>query len=205
MVQAFADDVVILFNAPATYHFTNMCIAPLKKVFNWLNQNDLQLNHDNSIFSIFAKKNYSHIPNIKIGTHKIKYQNQFKYLGLVMDKQLSWHPHLDYVTSKITKLMQKINRTTRVYWRLSPPVKKEIYKRVLEKIMFYGHEIWFNYKAKQVTKLNKLQRIGLLNVTKCYRTVSTDALQILAGIPPIEVTLRSLTKLYHLRHISTYY
>ncbi|GIX77396.1 putative 115 kDa protein in type-1 retrotransposable element R1DM [Caerostris darwini] len=200
-IQAFADDVVILFSAPATYRFTNMCIAPLKKVSNWLIQNDLQLNHDKSIFSIFAKKNYSHIPNIKIGTHKIKYLKQFKHLGLVMDKQLSWHPHLDYVTSKITKLMQKINRTTRVYWGLSPPVKKEIYKRVLEKIMLYGHEIWFNGKAKQVGKLNKLQRIGLLNVTKCYRTVSTDALQILAGIPPIEVTLRSLTKLYQLRHL----
>ncbi|GIX70133.1 probable RNA-directed DNA polymerase from transposon BS [Caerostris darwini] len=200
-IQAFADEVVILFSAPATYHFTNMCIAPLKKVSNWLIQNDLQLNHDKSIFSIFAKKNYSHIPNIKIGSHKIKYLKQFKYLGLVMDKQLSWHAHLDYVTSKITKLMQKINRTTRVYWGLSPPVKKEIYNRVLEKIMFYGHEIWFNGKAKQVTKLNKLQRIGLLNVTKCNSTVSTDALQILAGVPLIEVTLRSLTKLYQFRHL----
>ncbi|GIZ01785.1 uncharacterized protein CEXT_744831 [Caerostris extrusa] len=40
------------------------------------------------------------------------------------------------------------------------------------------------------------------NIMKEKR-INLDALQILAGIPPIEVTLRSLTKLYHLRYLQT--
>ncbi|GIY85887.1 uncharacterized protein CDAR_260761 [Caerostris darwini] len=80
-----------------------------------------------------------------------------------------------------------------------PLVKKEIYKRVIEKIIFYGFEVRFTDTAKQATHLNKLQRLGLLNITKYYRTVSTEALQVLAGVPPIILTLRNLMKIFRLR------
>ncbi|GIY37470.1 RNA-directed DNA polymerase from mobile element jockey [Caerostris darwini] len=200
-VQAFADDLMIILKAPATYHFTTKCIIPLKNIYSWISDNKLKINSNKSTFTIVSSKNYSHIPNIKMGNYKIKYCKEIKYLGITMDRRLTWNNHLDHVGDKLNNIMHKLNRITRVYWGLTPSVKKEIYKKVLEKIICYGSEIWFKDQEKQNKKLNSLQRVGLLNITKCYRTVCTEALQILAGIPPISITLRFLTKLYHLRYL----
>ncbi|GIX83505.1 uncharacterized protein CDAR_83511 [Caerostris darwini] len=168
-IQAFADDILIMFKAPATFHFSSTCTVPLNKVHSWIQNNNLHINSSKSFFTIVSKKNYTHIPNIKIGNHKIKYVKDFKYLGIKIDKKLSWNQHLSYVSDKLAKIMNKLNRTTRVYWGLSPPIKKEIYRKILEKVITYGHEIWFKDQVKQNNKLSSLQRVGLLNITKCYR------------------------------------
>ncbi|GIY22495.1 uncharacterized protein CDAR_200081 [Caerostris darwini] len=91
--------------------------------------------------------------------------------------------------------MHKLIRITKVTWGLNPEIKKEIYNRVIEKIITYGFEDSYNDTARQNINLCKLQRIGLLNITKCYKTVSTDAL----SIPPIHITLRNRIKIYQLR------
>ncbi|GIY08528.1 hypothetical protein CDAR_306961 [Caerostris darwini] len=41
--------------------------------------------------------------------------------------------------------------------------------------------------------------MSLLNITKCYRTIPTEALYILAGVPPLHITIRNLLRLYLLR------
>ncbi|GIY24044.1 uncharacterized protein CDAR_542481 [Caerostris darwini] len=49
-------------------------------------------------------------------------------------------------------------------------------------------------------KVLQLQRIGLLNVTKCYSSVPTDALHVLAGIPPLDLKLKHDLRLFQLKH-----
>ncbi|GIY79620.1 hypothetical protein CDAR_57161 [Caerostris darwini] len=81
-IQAFADDIVILFSAPATYHFSTMCHRPLSKVADWITNNKLTFNNNKSFYTIISSKRYSHIPRIKIGSHNIKYCTHIKYLGI---------------------------------------------------------------------------------------------------------------------------
>ncbi|GIY48977.1 uncharacterized protein CDAR_613771 [Caerostris darwini] len=155
-------------------------------------------------FSIVSNRRYSHIPRIKIGNHNIKYCTHIKYLVIFIDKNLSWTKHLDSITNKVSKIANKTNRISRVTWGLSPVVKKELHKKVIEKIITYGFEIWYKDNARQNSKLNTLQRIGLLNITKYYRTTSSDALSVLAGIPPLYITLKHLLRAYHLKSLKKY-
>ncbi|GIX95449.1 uncharacterized protein CDAR_376201 [Caerostris darwini] len=80
---------------------------------------------------------------------------------------------------------------TRATWGLTPKVKKDIFLKVIDRIISYGHEVWYQDKVKLNLKVLQLQRIGLLNVTKCYSSVSTEALQVLAGIPPLDIKLKN--------------
>ncbi|GIX79766.1 uncharacterized protein CDAR_77401 [Caerostris darwini] len=79
-------------------------------------------------------------------------------------------------------------------------IKKEIYLKVIDRIISYGHEIWYQDRVKQNLKLSKLQRSGLICITKCYRTVATDTLQVLAGIPPIDIKTALNKRLFHLKY-----
>ncbi|GIX79775.1 putative 115 kDa protein in type-1 retrotransposable element R1DM [Caerostris darwini] len=129
----------------------------------------------------------------------IKYTKNLKYLGVIFDSKLTWIHHLNSIQDKINSLQHKIYRISRATWGLNPRVKKEIHNKVTEKIISYGHEIWYQDKTKQNIKILKLQRSGLLNITKCYKTVSTDALQVLAGIPPLDLKLKFSSILFRLK------
>ncbi|GIX83521.1 putative 115 kDa protein in type-1 retrotransposable element R1DM [Caerostris darwini] len=131
--------------------------------------------------------------------NSIKYTKNLKYLGVIFDSKLTWIHHLNSIQDKINSLQHKIYRISRATWGLNPRVKKEIHNKVTEKIISYGHEIWYQDKTKQNIKILKLQRSGLLNITKCYKTVSTDALQVLAGIPPLDLKLKFSSILFRLK------
>ncbi|GIX87709.1 putative 115 kDa protein in type-1 retrotransposable element R1DM [Caerostris darwini] len=183
-VQAFADDILIMIQAPASYCFRNVSREALSKLDLWTKANDMTVNHSKCAFTILSSRNYSHILSIKLDIN-IQYTKQLKYLGLIIDPKLSWNKHLTSINDKINNLQQKFFRLSRATWGLSPQVKKDIFNKVTEKIIAYGHEIWFQNKLKQNIRILQLQRSGLLSITKCYKTVSTDALQVMAGFPPL--------------------
>ncbi|GBM12201.1 hypothetical protein AVEN_21009-1 [Araneus ventricosus] len=105
-------------------------------------------------------------------------------------------PHLNKLKEKITKLQQKIYRISRATWGLKPEVIKEIYLRVIERMIFYGKEIWFKENVAMREKLFQIQRTGLLAIAKTYKTVSTFALNLLTGCPPIDIKIKEENEIW---------
>lgn len=110
-------------------------------------------------------------------------------MGLISDNNLTWIPHLNKLKDKIDHLTYRIKHIGRATWGLKPIVIKKIYKLVIEKLTLYGAAIWFKPHAKILTKVPQLQRQAMLIITKCYNTVSYDALSILSGCLPIDLVL----------------
>ncbi|GBL88216.1 hypothetical protein AVEN_117799-1 [Araneus ventricosus] len=72
----------------------------------------------------------------------------------------------------------------------------KIYEVVGENVILFGCEIWYNNTEKLRNKLPQIQRLTLKQLTKVvYKTVSLDAMQIMAGCPPIDIIVKAeLTK-----------
>ncbi|GBN01366.1 hypothetical protein AVEN_117283-1 [Araneus ventricosus] len=87
------------------------------------------------------------------------------------------------------KLHEKIRRITRASWRLKEEVVKQIYLTILEKIITYGSTVWYRNLVKINEKLIQIQRTPLTDITKTYRTVSNEALRVLAGCPPLDIKI----------------
>lgn len=96
-------------------------------------------------------------------------------------------PHINYLVNKISKLMYKVANFAKPTWGWSPFIHKNIYLCVIEKNILYACNIWFNNKVKFKNKLISLNRSALLAINKAYRTVSNDALCVLAGCYPIDI------------------
>ncbi|GBO30700.1 hypothetical protein AVEN_198438-1 [Araneus ventricosus] len=99
--------------------------------------------------------------------------------------------HLNYIKDRVSALQFKIRRLSRATWGASCLVLKEIYLRAVEKFILYGSPIWFSDNVKLKNKLLQIQRISLLKICKTYKTVSTDALHILSGCPPLHLVARN--------------
>ncbi|GBM24927.1 Putative protein in type-1 retrotransposable element R1DM [Araneus ventricosus] len=194
LVQAFADDFVILLKATASYKFSDMSKDIMLQFEQWANTYNLKFSESKSKYIMFkVRKNITHFPGIYLYEKRISYTNELKYLGIVFDPGLSFMTHLNRVQEKIIKINEKLRRIIRATWGIRPEMSKEIYLTILERIILYGVEIW--YKVKMNMKLLQIQRYPLLSITRTYKTTSNEALQVLSGCIPLDLKAQMLVEI----------
>ena len=107
----FADDTNILYSDKNLKSLENVVNAELHKLYTWLTSNKLSLNIKKSNFDIFRpyQKKLHFQPKISIFDNE-KNMNVFldckdyvKYLGVLLDSNLSWKIHIEYVALKMSK------------------------------------------------------------------------------------------------------
>ena len=100
----FADDTSTYFSAKDLNEIEKVYNEELQKVSNWLKTNKLSLNVSKSNMVLFR-------PNCKVNRKiKVKINNELiiekdctKYLGVYIDKNLSWKSHISNVKTKIDR------------------------------------------------------------------------------------------------------
>ncbi|GBN33787.1 Putative protein in type-1 retrotransposable element R1DM [Araneus ventricosus] len=188
----FADDILLLSRGSASYLFTEKLRHSLSIIEKWAQRYALSINMDKTNFIMFPfGKTPTHIPRLKIFGKTIRYSRTIKYLGLYFDEKLTWQYHLSLIKDKTQNLQGKLTRYTRATWGIKPQIIKEIYTKAIESYILYGSEIWYTDLVKLNLKLNQIQRIPLSTIVKNYRTVSTEALNILSGCPPLDIVAKA--------------
>ncbi|GBM04150.1 hypothetical protein AVEN_115523-1 [Araneus ventricosus] len=71
---------------------------------------------------------------------------------------------------------------------------RKIYYGAIEPYLLFGVGAWGNrLKLKKIRdSLNSLQRRPLIKITKAYRTISTEALQVIEGIVPLDIKAKGV-------------
>lgn len=200
-LQAFADDFVLLIRARACYLFSELCNDPLEKLAGWARSFGLEFSLSKCAYTIFPiKGSIGRRPSIAMNGTSLKFQREIKYLGILFDYRLSWMPHLNEIKERVFKFEAKIKNMARPTWGLKPEVLKTIYLRATERLALYGSPVWYQDSARMLTKLNQIQRRSLLGISKCYKTVSNEALQILTGCVPLDLTAKMESDRFRLIH-----
>ena len=108
--------VPIMFAGHTNFFFEHSNINTLFKTVNgelikineWFSANKLSLNAGKTKFLLFHKsgKKYSipsHLPTLNISNHDIERVNTIKFLGVLLDDNLSWKEHIKYLENKIAE------------------------------------------------------------------------------------------------------
>ena len=90
----------------------------LTNVCDWLNANKLTINAKKSNFVVFEprQKRTNHKTCIRIpdnrnnGSVLLEEKDYVKFLGVLIDKNLTWRPHIDFIASKISKIVVTLVR-----------------------------------------------------------------------------------------------
>ena len=87
----------------------------LCKVMEWLNINRLSLNKEKSKYMIF------HVPKKEIQTLTLKINNinieqvdEFNFLGLTLDTNLTWKKHVNKIANKCSRITGVLNKLKHV-------------------------------------------------------------------------------------------
>ena len=86
----------------------------LCKIDKWLKLNKLSLNTTKSKFSIFhMPQKRVEIPLININNVNIECVANFDFLGVTIDKKLSWNGHTDTISLKLSRCVGILNKLKR--------------------------------------------------------------------------------------------
>ena len=88
----------------------------MTKVHEWIKANKLLINFDKSNFMIMSssRKAYSSQSlHLYVNGNEIKQVAQCTFLGVVVDHNFTWKPHIQHVVNKISKGIGILNRAKR--------------------------------------------------------------------------------------------
>lgn len=192
----FADDVCTIICGKDLSTVTELMGRALRTVENWCVDKGLKVNPSKAHLVVFTKKyKRGSFQAPKIFGKELQVIDQVKFLGVYLDKRLTWNAHLNYVTNKAKRNIMTLRRLMGKNWGLRPEMMHWMYCSVIRPSITYASAVW-GAKTDQKTarsKLGSVQRLALLCITGAMRTTPTAALEAILGIPPLHIEMESKT------------
>ncbi|XP_045777032.1 uncharacterized protein LOC123875323 [Maniola jurtina] len=200
-VQAFADDVVLVFEGDTALEIERQANAALERVRMWGAANKLRFAPHKTNAMVMTRKLKYDDPRLRMGGVDVALSNEIKLLGVVIDRKLTFNAHVASVCKRAVAFYHQLARAAKVSWGLHPEVIRTIYVAVVEPVVLYAASVW----APAVDRLgirkqlNVVQRGFAQKLCRAYRTVSLNAALLLAGILPLDLRVREAAALYEAR------
>ena len=184
-IRLFADDTNIFFHASNMTDLQVNTDSALKNLSDWFLANKMSFNKDKTsyMFFNFKKKSCSDDIGISMDDVKLLRESSYKYLGVIIDDQLTWNQHIDHIISKIKRF---IGIFFRLRNKLSSVCLKDLFFALIYPHLLYGVEI---YSTANKSVLNRLN----ICINRILRTLQCA---------PLSTPVTSLYKNYNLLPIT---
>lgn len=199
----FADDVAIVGRSWRVDHLEDIVNKALGAVHKWMTEHQLRLaTHKTEAVMLTRKKGYRK-PTFVVGGHQVTTKNSLKYLGVEIDSGRRFKVHEQAIGHKATRTAQALSRILPNIGG-STTAKRKLLASVVHSQLLYAAPVWeplldhrpdsvVPLKGDTAKNMKAAQRIMALRVTRAYRTVSFEAVTLLAAMPPIMLLAKERT------------
>jgi hypothetical protein len=135
-----------------------------------------------------------------LGNKNIYLTDHSKVLGVILDKKLNFKEHSQGVFNKLVYRWVCLCRYSNRNWGLNQRVMTRIVKAIIFSSLFYASMVWM--RNTNMSAINSLwYKISKSAVGPVFN-VHSSLLEIILGVPPLEITNRMITIKHYLKAIS---
>ena len=178
----FADDTNLFISHNDPVYLINTLNSELNKLSTWFAANRLSLNLSKTNFMVFKpwQKKQSFEFQVSINEQPVLRVSETMFLGVFLDDNLTWKPHISLLASKLSKSIGIIHKSR---FFLSTQSLRTLYNSMILPYLYYCNLAWGGtYKAN-------LQRIIILQ-KRALRIVNNSTYD--ANTSPIFMALKLL-------------
>lgn len=192
-IQAYADDIAISVAGPTRASLVRRAEQALIPATDWARSRGLSFSPSKSQ-AMVTKGDLVPGFTVGFGNDRIVSVDKVKYLGIWLDPCRSFKIHLEKLLNMELALFSRLRGVAGSGWGIRKANLTLLYRGVFLPKLSYGVQFWVHVTETKMAekKLGSLQRCALLGMTCAYKTTSTPALQVLAGIPPLDLELQLL-------------
>ena len=196
---AYADDLIVVAVSKHLDDLRSKCNECVNSLRQWFSSRSLVLaEHKTEVLLISTRKVEERI-SLTIGECEIQSQPQLKYLGVIIDSKLKFKEHLEYTSSKAYKILNALSRmmANKGCVRSS---RRFLLAKVMRSVVLYAAPIWIQaLNVKAYAKLiNTVHRLSALRVISAFRTISSEAAEVIASMMPIDIQGDEFARVYKL-------
>lgn len=160
----FADDSTLYMSHRDLRFLINTVNSELNNVNDWVIANKLTINLEKTNYITFHRNliKPANLEPIKLSTAILREVDSVKFLGVMVDRQLSWLPHIQYIQKKINKQCGILYLTRNSF---NTGALIQLYYSLIYPFLSYCHTIW---GTTGKTKLKPL----FLSQKKIMRTIA---------------------------------
>lgn len=197
-LTGYADDGLLLIQSNTRAGLENLADTCLRLISQWGDRNRLTFAPQKT-YQLILKGDLKSWPSIKFNNVPVKRKQSVCYLGLVLERNFSFIEHIKTVGEKAKNNFYALTRISKATWGLSFSTLKIIYGATYLGCMCYGAPVWADRATTGAVrrKLLQSQRLALIFLCKAYRTVSTEALPVLAGVFPVDLEVQRRAAMYY--------
>ena len=129
------------------------------RIIKFLKERGLEIAPEKCVLVIFhnsAKKKYKDI-HININNETIKASEHVKFLGMYLDRNLTWKKHIDYICDKSFGAMRILSCLRSTWWGADPSSLLHLYKALIRSRIEYGGFLISPCSNSIFEKLQKVQ------------------------------------------------
>ena len=168
--------------------------SELNDIQEWLSINKLSLNVKKTKYMLFhyRQRNVSNIiPNIVIGSEPIERVAEFNFLGLTIDENLDWNPHLQKISNKVSRTLGVMCRLKNY---LPVHILRLLYNSLVLPYLQYGILTW-GFKIGRIEKLQK-RAVRIITCSK-YNAHTEPLFKTLNLLKVSDMFTLNLLKMYY--------
>ena len=186
-IKMYPDDTNLTKHITSLSDVMEELIPEFEKVVLWLKANKLSLNTLKTEFMFFGSskrlKDTTNLIALRVGDKLIRRTKKVKYIGVILDEQLTCRDHIDYISAKIKR---NIGAIKRIRNSLPKEYLEMLYKTVVKPHFRYCNTVWGHCGDTLLNRLQALQNRAA-RIISSQRYDNTDHKYLLKNLKRLNV------------------
>ncbi|GFT14136.1 RNA-directed DNA polymerase from mobile element jockey [Trichonephila clavipes] len=190
IICMYADDTAILSrhrNLDTLVENINEHLAHLE---TWFSVWKIALNSSKTEAVFFSKRKPP--PEIILQNQRIPWSQHTKYLGVIVDKNLTFRQHITYIRDKFKNTTRKLYSLICRKSKLNRHNKLLIYTLIMKPLLTYASPVWGHAAKTNINLLETAQNLIIRQICNAHWYMRNKDLRIACNIPTIRQTIRKL-------------
>lgn len=195
LVATYADDTAVLSSNVCANVASANVQNQLLRLENWFIKWNIKVNSTKSNHMTFTLNEHN-CPPVTIDGNTIPSSNCVKYLGIYMDRRLTWANHIKSKRQQLDLKMSRLHWMLKAKSQLSTQNKLRIYKAIIKPIWTYGIHLWGCASNSNIEILQRFQSKTLRNILDAPWFVKNYTIHNDLNMPTIKDEIRHYTQKY---------
>ena len=193
----YVDDFLICYRSKHIHTIERQLQQCLKKIQKWALENGFKFSKTKTQCMHFCQLRRLHNdPVLKLDGVEIPVVDQYKFLGVIFDRKLSFIPHINYLKAKCHKALQLLRVVAHTDWGADKSTLLKLYRSLVRSKLDYGCFIYGSARKSYLRCLDSIHHLGLRLALGALRTSPVESLYVEANEAPLSLRREKLALQY---------
>ena len=194
----YVDDFLICYRSKHMHTIERQLQQCLNKIQKWALENGFKFSKTKTQCMHFCQLRGLHNdPVLKLDGVEIPVVDQYKFLGVIFDRKLSFIPYINYLKAKCHKALQLLRVVAHTDWGADKSTLLKLYKSLVRSKLDYGCFIYGSARKSYLRCLDSIHHLGLRLALGALRISPVESLYVEANEAPLSLRREKLALQYY--------